>query len=241
MRKLTSRVAQSEQHSTDLKASFDREVTARRESIVQEMRGLEGMIQNLSQEVRDASADVRARRRRHADRRRLRPRCGEGRAAREPRRSAPAADREPAAAPHLLLRRLHPPAPRRRQGDHADGISRRRRAGEPARRHRQHAAVPLRADRAPAVGARPAHRRVLQHLDGLAGRRPVLPALPRLHAREPRPRPRDDLRDRRARVPPAFGHRHQQHGAADGARLPLLARQGRWPRTSTCRNCRLPA
>lgn len=65
MRKLTSRVAQAEQASIDLKDSFEREVTARRESIVQEMRGLEGMIQNLSkkfetrlQTVRTQTVDV---------------------------------------------------------------------------------------------------------------------------------------------------------------------------------------
>ncbi len=65
IRKLTSRLAQAEQSSVDLKESFEREVTARRESIVQEMRGLEGMIQNLSkkfetrlQTVRTASTDA---------------------------------------------------------------------------------------------------------------------------------------------------------------------------------------
>lgn len=65
IRKLTSRVVQAEQQSADLRESFDREVTARRESIVQEMRGLEGMIQNLSkkfesrlQTVRTTTADV---------------------------------------------------------------------------------------------------------------------------------------------------------------------------------------
>lgn len=67
IRKLTSRVAQAEQSSVELKESFEREVTARRESIVQEMRGLEGMIQNLSkkfetrlQTVRTASTDAPA-------------------------------------------------------------------------------------------------------------------------------------------------------------------------------------
>lgn len=67
IRKLTSRVVQAEQSSAALKDSFDREVTARRESIVQEMRGLEGMIQNLSkkfetrlQTVRTTASDVPA-------------------------------------------------------------------------------------------------------------------------------------------------------------------------------------
>jgi cyclic-di-GMP phosphodiesterase TipF (flagellum assembly factor) len=59
MRKLTSRVAQAEQSSIDLKDSFEREVTARRESIVQEMRGLEGMIQNLSKKFETRLQTVR--------------------------------------------------------------------------------------------------------------------------------------------------------------------------------------
>ena len=59
IRKLTSRVAQAEQASVDLKESFEREVTARRESIVQEMRGLEGMIQNLSKKFETRLQTVR--------------------------------------------------------------------------------------------------------------------------------------------------------------------------------------
>jgi cyclic-di-GMP phosphodiesterase TipF (flagellum assembly factor) len=65
MRRLTTRVVQAEQTAAALKDSFEREVTARRESIVQEMRGLEGMIQNLSkkfetrlQTVRTTASDV---------------------------------------------------------------------------------------------------------------------------------------------------------------------------------------
>ncbi len=65
IRKLTSRVVQAESTAAGLKDSFEREVTARRESIVQEMRGLEGMIQNLSkkfetrlQTVRTTASDV---------------------------------------------------------------------------------------------------------------------------------------------------------------------------------------
>ena len=67
MRRLTSRVVQAESTAAGLKDSFEREVTARRESIVQEMRGLEGMIQNLSkkfetrlQTVRTTAPDVPA-------------------------------------------------------------------------------------------------------------------------------------------------------------------------------------
>jgi cyclic-di-GMP phosphodiesterase TipF (flagellum assembly factor) len=60
MRKLTSRVAQAEQHSTELKASFEREVTQRRETIVNEMRGLEGMIQNLSSKFEKRVQSLRA-------------------------------------------------------------------------------------------------------------------------------------------------------------------------------------
>jgi cyclic-di-GMP phosphodiesterase TipF (flagellum assembly factor) len=60
IRKLTSRVAQAEQHAADLKNSFDSEVTARRESIVQEMRGLEGMIQNLSKKFETRLQTVRS-------------------------------------------------------------------------------------------------------------------------------------------------------------------------------------
>ena len=59
LRKLTSRVAQAEQASVELRDSFDREVTARRESIVQEMRGLEGMIQNLSKKFETRLQTVR--------------------------------------------------------------------------------------------------------------------------------------------------------------------------------------
>ncbi|MEQ1781047.1 MAG: EAL domain-containing protein [Hyphomonadaceae bacterium] len=65
IRKLTTRVVQAESTAAGLKDSFEREVTARRESIVQEMRGLEGMIQNLSkkfetrlQTVRTTASDV---------------------------------------------------------------------------------------------------------------------------------------------------------------------------------------
>ncbi len=60
IRKLSARVAQSEQQAQDLKESFDREVTARRESIVQEMRGLEGMIQTLSKKFESRLQTVRS-------------------------------------------------------------------------------------------------------------------------------------------------------------------------------------
>src|SRR5690606_5099170 len=45
IRKLNGRIAQAEEKSVELKQAFDTEVAARRESIVNEMRGLEGMIQ----------------------------------------------------------------------------------------------------------------------------------------------------------------------------------------------------
>ena len=59
-RKLTSRVAQNEQHATELKASFEREIAQRRETILNEMRGLEGMIQNLSKKFETRLQSVRA-------------------------------------------------------------------------------------------------------------------------------------------------------------------------------------
>ncbi|RYG30793.1 MAG: EAL domain-containing protein, partial [Burkholderiales bacterium] len=60
IRKLTSRVAQSEQHATELKASFERDIAQRRETILNEMRGLEGMIQNLSKKFETRLQSVRA-------------------------------------------------------------------------------------------------------------------------------------------------------------------------------------
>lgn len=60
MRKLTSRVAQNEQHATELKASFERDIAQRRETILNEMRGLEGMIQNLSKKFETRLQSVRA-------------------------------------------------------------------------------------------------------------------------------------------------------------------------------------
>lgn len=60
IRKLTGRVAHAEQQSTDLKKAFELEVAARREAIVQEMRGLEGMIQNLSKKFETRLNTVRA-------------------------------------------------------------------------------------------------------------------------------------------------------------------------------------
>ena len=60
IRKLTSRIAQSEQHSSELKASFDREISQRRETILNEMRGLEGMIQNLSKKFETRLQSVRS-------------------------------------------------------------------------------------------------------------------------------------------------------------------------------------
>ncbi len=60
IRKLTSRIAQTEQHSAELKASFEREIAQRRETILNEMRGLEGMIQNLSKKFETRLQSVRS-------------------------------------------------------------------------------------------------------------------------------------------------------------------------------------
>jgi cyclic-di-GMP phosphodiesterase, flagellum assembly factor TipF len=60
MRKLTARLAQAEQHATDLKVSFDKEVAARRETIVNEMRGLEDMISKLGKKFETRLQVVRA-------------------------------------------------------------------------------------------------------------------------------------------------------------------------------------
>jgi cyclic-di-GMP phosphodiesterase, flagellum assembly factor TipF len=59
MRRLTSRVAQAEQHSLELKISFDKEVAARRETIVNEMRGLEDMISKLGKKFESRLQVVR--------------------------------------------------------------------------------------------------------------------------------------------------------------------------------------
>jgi cyclic-di-GMP phosphodiesterase TipF (flagellum assembly factor) len=60
MRKLTSRVAQAEQYTSELKSSFDKEVSARRETIVNEMRGLEDMISKLGKKFESRLQVVRA-------------------------------------------------------------------------------------------------------------------------------------------------------------------------------------
>ena len=60
VRRLTGRVAQAEQQANDLRRAFEQEVTARRESIVQEMRGLEGMIQTLSKKFETRLNTVRS-------------------------------------------------------------------------------------------------------------------------------------------------------------------------------------
>jgi cyclic-di-GMP phosphodiesterase TipF (flagellum assembly factor) len=59
IRRLTARVAQAEAQASELRDSFEKEVAARRESIVQEMRGLEGMIQNLSKKFETRLNSVR--------------------------------------------------------------------------------------------------------------------------------------------------------------------------------------
>ena len=65
----------------------------------------------------------------------------------------------------------------------------------------------------------PRHRRVLQHLRRHAGRRGVLPAVPRIHAPQPRPRGPD-----RVRVRP--GPRWLHAGATGEANLAFLANLG---------------
>lgn len=60
MRKLTTRVVQAEQHAAELKTSFDKEVAARRETIVNEMRGLEDMISKLGKKFESRLQVVRS-------------------------------------------------------------------------------------------------------------------------------------------------------------------------------------
>jgi cyclic-di-GMP phosphodiesterase TipF (flagellum assembly factor) len=60
IRKLTARVAQSEAHAEELKLSFEKEVTARRETIVSEMRGLEDMISRLGKNFESRLQVVRS-------------------------------------------------------------------------------------------------------------------------------------------------------------------------------------
>ncbi len=60
IRKLTARLAQNEQHTSELKSSFEKEVAARRETIVNEMRGLEDMISKLGKKFESRLQVVRA-------------------------------------------------------------------------------------------------------------------------------------------------------------------------------------
>lgn len=60
VRKLTARVAQSEQRAEELKTSFEREVSARRETLVNEMRGLEDMISKLGKKFENRLQIVRS-------------------------------------------------------------------------------------------------------------------------------------------------------------------------------------
>jgi cyclic-di-GMP phosphodiesterase, flagellum assembly factor TipF len=60
IRKLTARVAQAEQRSEELKATFDKEVAARRETLVNEMRGLEDMISKLGKKFESRLQVVRS-------------------------------------------------------------------------------------------------------------------------------------------------------------------------------------
>ncbi len=60
MRRLTTRLSQAELHTEELKVSFDKEVTARRETIVNEMRGLEDMISKLGKKFESRLQVVRS-------------------------------------------------------------------------------------------------------------------------------------------------------------------------------------
>jgi cyclic-di-GMP phosphodiesterase TipF (flagellum assembly factor) len=60
MRRLAARQAQNENYTTELKSSFDKEVLARRETIVNEMRGLEDMISKLGKKFESRLQVVRA-------------------------------------------------------------------------------------------------------------------------------------------------------------------------------------
>lgn len=60
VRKLTSRVVQAEEHAEALKESFEKEVAARRETIVNEMRGLEDMITRLGKSFENRLQVVRS-------------------------------------------------------------------------------------------------------------------------------------------------------------------------------------
>ena len=60
VRKLTNRVAQTEARSEELKSAFETEVAARRETIVNEMRGLEDMISRLGKNFESRLQRVRS-------------------------------------------------------------------------------------------------------------------------------------------------------------------------------------
>ncbi len=60
MRRLQARQAQNENYTAELKSSFDKEVLARRETIVNEMRGLEDMISKLGKKFESRLQVVRA-------------------------------------------------------------------------------------------------------------------------------------------------------------------------------------
>jgi cyclic-di-GMP phosphodiesterase TipF (flagellum assembly factor) len=60
MRRLSTRVAQAEAHAAELKDSFEKEITNRRETIVNEMRGLEDMISKLGRNFESRLQIVRA-------------------------------------------------------------------------------------------------------------------------------------------------------------------------------------
>jgi hypothetical protein len=154
---------------------------------------------------------------------------GAGRPGREPGRPLPATDRQPAPAPDRLLRKLLASARRERPGDDARRVSGRRRARRPDDRHRQPAAVPLRADRAPAGQAGPQGRDLLQHLAGQPGRRDLLPAVPGIHAGQQGPGWRGDLRTGPGRLRASRRGGSPPHVAPGQPGLQLQPRQGQRP------------
>jgi cyclic-di-GMP phosphodiesterase TipF (flagellum assembly factor) len=59
IRRLTSRVAQAEDRALELRQAFDSEIIGRRDAMINEMRGIEGMIQNLSKRFEARLQSVR--------------------------------------------------------------------------------------------------------------------------------------------------------------------------------------
>ena len=216
--------------------SIQEDAERRSEELTTEVHVLEDLVRRM----RDGLEDRMAQRPGASGAARLRPPpqpadrpAGDGARGplRQPRRPLPAARRQPAAAADGVLRELLAPARRLRPGDDAGRISERRRAGRAGVGDRQPSAVPLRADRAAPGQERPQGRHLLQRGAGLAGRRDLLPAVPRVPHREPRHGRQPDLRAWPAGLRSPRGDGSAQHGQAGRPRLPLLARQGQRPRS----------